>query len=54
LSNTFPAAVPLRPLDGIFVRGEVRAHACAPLKNALTRQASDHLPLCAELELDLT
>ena len=52
-TNTFPAAVPLRPLDGIFVRGQVRAHACAPRKNALTRQASDHLPLCAELELEL-
>jgi endonuclease/exonuclease/phosphatase family metal-dependent hydrolase len=49
--NTFPAAVPMRPLDGIFVRGHVRAHTCAPLKNPLTRQASDHLPLCAELEL---
>jgi endonuclease/exonuclease/phosphatase family metal-dependent hydrolase len=51
-TNTFPAAMPIRPLDGIFVRGNVRAHACSPLKNALTRQASDHLPLCAELELD--
>lgn len=53
-TNTFPAAVPMRPLDGIFVRGEVRAHACGPLKNPLTRQASDHLPLCAELELEAT
>lgn len=53
-TNTFPAAVPMRPLDGIFVRGSVRAHACGPLKNPLTRQASDHLPLCAELELEAT
>jgi endonuclease/exonuclease/phosphatase family metal-dependent hydrolase len=51
-ANTFPAAVPMRPLDGIFVRGGLRAHACAPLRNALTRQASDHLPLCAKLELE--
>jgi endonuclease/exonuclease/phosphatase family metal-dependent hydrolase len=51
IENTFPAAMPLRPLDGIFVRGGVRAQACAPLKNPLTRQASDHLPLCAKLEL---
>jgi endonuclease/exonuclease/phosphatase family metal-dependent hydrolase len=53
-TNTFPAAVPIRPLDGIFVRGHVRAHGCGPLKNPLTRQASDHLPLCAELELEAT
>jgi endonuclease/exonuclease/phosphatase family metal-dependent hydrolase len=51
LENTFPAAVPLRPLDGIFVRGGVRAHACNALRSPLTRQASDHLPLCAKLEI---
>jgi len=51
LSNTFPAALPLRPLDGIFVRGDVRAAACGPRRTALTRAASDHLPLTAELEL---
>ncbi|HEV8547838.1 MAG TPA: endonuclease/exonuclease/phosphatase family protein, partial [Polyangiaceae bacterium] len=51
VENTFPAAMPLRPLDGIFVRGGVRAHHCGPHRNALTRQASDHLPLCARLEL---
>lgn len=50
-TNTFPAAVPIRPLDGIFVRGDVRTHACAPHLTALTRQASDHLPLAAKLEL---
>lgn len=51
LENTFPAAVPLRPLDGIFVRGGVRAHACNALRSPLARQASDHLPLCAKLEI---
>jgi endonuclease/exonuclease/phosphatase family metal-dependent hydrolase len=51
IENTFPAAMPLRPLDGIFVRGSVRAQACSPLRTALSRQASDHLPLCAKLEL---
>lgn len=49
--NTFPAAMPIRPLDGIFVRGHFRKHACRPLYGALTRQASDHLPLVAELDL---
>lgn len=52
-TNTFPAAVPIRPLDGIFARGSLRAHACSPLVSPLTRQASDHLPLFAEFELEL-
>lgn len=51
MTNTFPAAVPVRPLDGIFVRGHFRARACRSLYDALTRQASDHLPLVAELDL---
>jgi endonuclease/exonuclease/phosphatase family metal-dependent hydrolase len=54
LSNTFPAALPLRPLDGIFVRGDVRATICAPRRTVLTRAASDHLPLIAELEVGMT
>jgi endonuclease/exonuclease/phosphatase family metal-dependent hydrolase len=53
MTNTFPAAVPIRPLDGIFYRGDLHAHAqgCMRLVTPLTRQASDHLPLCARLEL---
>ena len=53
LSNTFPAALPLRPLDGIFIRGNVRVTSCAPRRSVLTRAASDHLPLIAELEVGL-
>jgi endonuclease/exonuclease/phosphatase family metal-dependent hydrolase len=49
--NTFPAAVPVRPLDGIFVRGNFRSRTCRSLYDTLTRQASDHLPLVAELDL---
>jgi endonuclease/exonuclease/phosphatase family metal-dependent hydrolase len=44
----------LRPLDGIFVRGDVRATTCAPRRTVLTRAASDHLPLIAELEVGMT
>jgi endonuclease/exonuclease/phosphatase family metal-dependent hydrolase len=51
LLNTFPAALPVRPLDGLFVRGDVRVHRCHPLTSALARSASDHLPLVADLEL---
>lgn len=49
--NTFPAAMPIRPLDGIFVRGNFRSRACRSLYDPLTRQASDHLPLFCELDL---
>jgi endonuclease/exonuclease/phosphatase family metal-dependent hydrolase len=51
LSNTFPAMLPMRPLDGIFVRGDVRAASCGPRRTNLARAASDHLPLVAELVL---
>jgi endonuclease/exonuclease/phosphatase family metal-dependent hydrolase len=51
LTNTFPAALPLRPLDGVFVRGDLRArHAGIPL-GPLARRASDHLPLVMDLDL---
>jgi endonuclease/exonuclease/phosphatase family metal-dependent hydrolase len=53
LANTFPAWLPVRPLDGIFVRGAIAAHRCSPARGALARQASDHLPLVADLELVL-
>ncbi len=51
LANTFPAAIPLRPLDGLFIRGNVqfvKGHACT---TRLAKQASDHRPLIADLEL---
>jgi endonuclease/exonuclease/phosphatase family metal-dependent hydrolase len=51
LYNTFPAMLPLRPLDGIFVRGDLRAAHCGPRRSELARSASDHLPLVAELDL---
>ena len=49
--NTFPAFMPVRPLDGIFLRGDVRARHCFPSKLGAAREASDHLPLVAELEI---
>ena len=49
-ANTFPAALPMRPLDALFVRGDLLTHRAAhPANTALTRQASDHLPLVADL-----
>ncbi len=51
LLSTFPAALPVRPLDGIFVRGRVKSASCERPYDAITRMASDHLPLVARLEL---
>ncbi|HEY6559599.1 MAG TPA: endonuclease/exonuclease/phosphatase family protein [Polyangiaceae bacterium] len=51
LVNTFPAMLPVRPLDGIFVRGDLRAKSCHACRSQLARQASDHLPLSAILDL---
>jgi len=51
LINTFPAALPLRPLDGIFLRGDLHSRHVAVPTSRLARQASDHLPLVADLDL---
>ena len=51
LLNTFPAVLPVRPLDAVFVRGDVRARLLRACTGRIARQASDHLPLVAELDL---
>ncbi len=51
ISNTFPAAMPIRPLDGLFVRGDLLVERCRPLRGRLAQVASDHLPLVADLRL---
>jgi endonuclease/exonuclease/phosphatase family metal-dependent hydrolase len=51
IEATFPAALPLRPLDGLWVRGDVRVVSSHPVRTQLARQASDHLPLLAEVEI---
>ena len=48
---TFPAYAPVRALDGIYVRGDLRLHELRAARGAKARTASDHLPLVAELEL---
>ena len=51
LQPTFPAALPLRPLDGLWIRGSVSVISAHPVRNALSKAASDHLPIVADLEL---
>jgi endonuclease/exonuclease/phosphatase family metal-dependent hydrolase len=48
LANTFPAALPLRPLDGLFFRGSLQLEHWYIGKSRLLRAASDHLPLIAD------
>ena len=51
LIHTFPAYLPVRPLDGVFVRGDLRALGISVPRTKLAKQASDHLPLIADLDL---
>lgn len=47
--RTFPAWVPLRALDSIYVRGAVRLLGVHRGETALARLASDHRPLIADV-----
>jgi endonuclease/exonuclease/phosphatase family metal-dependent hydrolase len=49
--HTFPAFAPLRPLDALFVRGDVQIRRAVRGEIAMARRASDHLPLVVDLEL---
>ncbi len=50
--KTFPSFLPVRQLDHIFVTPHFRILEVRCPANLLTRRASDHLPLVAELELN--
>ncbi len=47
--RSFPAWAPLGALDKLYVRGGVEVTHCHVVKTRLTRFASDHLPLVAEI-----
>lgn len=48
---TFPSAFPLMRLDHIFVTPSLTVERTQVLRTRLTRMASDHLPLVADLRL---
>jgi endonuclease/exonuclease/phosphatase family metal-dependent hydrolase len=48
---TFHTRAPLLRLDHVFVSSSVEVMSAAPVRTPLTRVASDHFPLCAELRL---
>lgn len=47
---TFPAMLPLRPLDRIYYRDLSTVHHAFASRTQVARQASDHLPLVADFE----
>jgi endonuclease/exonuclease/phosphatase family metal-dependent hydrolase len=49
--RTFPAYAPIRALDSIYVKGDIRLLSVHRSRLALAKRASDHLPLIAELEV---
>lgn len=53
LQRTFPARAPLRPLDHIYLRGACAAEHGYAGRIDLARRASDHLPLIAEITVDV-
>ena len=48
---TFPAFMPIRELDAIYYRGDIKFHDAFAGHTKISRQASDHLPLIADLEI---
>jgi endonuclease/exonuclease/phosphatase family metal-dependent hydrolase len=50
--RTFPAYAPMRALDSIYVRGSAKLTHVQRGHLALARQASDHLPLIADITLE--
>lgn len=51
LPRTFPAYAPMRPIDGVHVRGSIEILEMRASRLELARSASDHLPLVAELRI---
>ena len=49
--RSFPAYLPVGALDKAFARGDLAVREARVVKTALTREASDHLPLLLELDL---
>ena len=50
--GTWPSSRPLLAIDHMFVSPEFRVRSCSVVRDAVTRRASDHLPLLAVLEWD--
>jgi endonuclease/exonuclease/phosphatase family metal-dependent hydrolase len=51
--RSFPAWLPIGSLDKAFHRGGVVVHEARVSRSAITKQASDHLPLVIDLHLEV-
>lgn len=49
--RTFPSYAPVRPLDSIYVRGDIDLIRVQRARIDIAKRASDHLPLIADIEL---
>lgn len=49
--GTFPAVMPVRALDGIFVGGDLNGEHLIVPRLQVAKRASDHLPLIAEVSI---
>jgi endonuclease/exonuclease/phosphatase family metal-dependent hydrolase len=52
LMRTFPALLPLRPLDRVYYRGPLTVDHAFASHTQIARQASDHLPLAVEFTIE--
>jgi len=50
-TKTFPAILPMRPLDRVYCRGKVEIVRAYASRTDVARHASDHLPLVVEMSL---
>lgn len=50
-AKTFPAYMPMRPLDRIFFRGNLELDHSFVSHTTVAQEASDHLPVVADFEL---
>ena len=51
-AKTFPASLPVRSLDAIYFRGDIVLLDCFTGHGKLVRQASDHLPVIADFDIE--
>jgi endonuclease/exonuclease/phosphatase family metal-dependent hydrolase len=51
--KTFPAVLPMRPLDRVYYRGALDVHRSFASHTEVARRASDHLPLVVDFQLNL-
>jgi len=50
--RTFPAVLPVRPLDRVYYRGDLQVRSSFASRTIAARQASDHLPLIVDFQWD--